>query len=88
MTNQGTENSENTLTAPEEKPFSFRNGWNQVKNGDLTECRRDIMEAIGSKSRQVFYNWLAGAVEPRVTQKEAIEAAFAKYGVTENIWGK
>ena len=66
--------------------FSFHKGWSQVKNGDVTNCRKELMEALGITTRMAFLLRLKGKVEPRVSEAQAIERVFAKYGVTD-IWG-
>ena len=66
--------------------FSFSKGWSQVKNGDVTGCRKALMAALGIKTRAAFLNRLKGDVEPKVSEVKAIEDVFARYGITE-VWG-
>ena len=66
--------------------YSFRRGWSQVKNSDVRQCRADIMAALGLVTRMAFLKRLNGNVEPRISEYKAIEAVFAKYGITD-IWG-
>lgn len=68
--------------------FSFRKGFEQVRRKDAKEVKEKLAKAIGIKlnNRMSWSNWLNGKVEPRVTQKEAIEKVFAEYEITE-VWG-
>lgn len=65
---------------------SFLKGYNQVQRKDMVAVRTEIMSVLNFKDRQAFYARLHGKVEPRVSEAEAIEAVFKKYGITE-IWG-
>lgn len=68
------------------KEFSFNKGWSQVKNGDMSECRKKLMAALNVKTRAAFLNRLKGEVEPKISEAKAIEDVFAKYGIKE-VWG-
>jgi len=70
-----------------ENGFTFNKGWLQVKNGDLEQCRRKIMDALKITTRSAFLNRLKGKVEPKITEIKAIEAIFAEYGISE-VWGE
>lgn len=69
------------------RSFSFKKGWNQLKQGDVEQCRNKLMDALGLTSTPPFYQRLNGKVEPKVTEAEAIERIFAEYGITE-VWGE
>lgn len=68
--------------------FSFRKGFEQVRRKDVKEVKEKLAKAIGIKlnNRMSWSNWLNGKIEPRITQKEAIEKVFAEYEITE-VWG-
>lgn len=67
--------------------YSFIRGWSQIRQGDIKECRRMLMEALGVTSRPSFIARLRGRVEPKISEYVAIESIFHKFGVT-NIWGE
>lgn len=66
--------------------FSFSKGWSQVKNGDIQECRAELMEALGIRTRAAFLLRLKGEVEPRISEVRAIEGVFSKFGI-HDVWG-
>ena len=66
--------------------FSFKNGWFQVKQGDVKSIRQELMDALNITTRMSFNDRLNGRIEPRVTEAETIERIFSEYGVTD-IWG-
>lgn len=66
---------------------SFLKGYNQVQRKDMASVRKEIMSALHFKDPQAFYARLHGKVEPKVSEAEAIETVFNRYGITE-IWGK
>ena len=69
--------------------FSFEKGFYQIPYGKAKECRKKIMDGLGIDSRGAFLKRLRGEVEPKVSEKEAIENVIASYGVNKNqIWGK
>lgn len=68
------------------KRFSFKKGFGQVKNKDVPAVKRDIMSALSIETRYAWGQRLKGNVEPKVSEAEAIEDIFKKYGVTK-IWG-
>ena len=65
----------------------FRSGLNQVKVGDYKEVVEELKKALGINNRNSFYAYRDGAIEPKVTQAEAVEGVFNRFGVTKNIWG-
>ena len=67
--------------------FSFSNGWAQVRNCDIRECREKLMAALGIQTRAAFLCRMKGDIEPKVSEAKAIEAVFAEYGI-KNVWGK
>ena len=68
------------------RSFSFKKGWNQLTAKDQAQVRSQIMRALGIQSIPSFYPRLNGAIEPKVTEAEAIEKIFKKRGI-KNIWG-
>jgi len=69
------------------KAYAFQKGFRQVKNEDLRNVKKEIMTALGLQSRTSWYQRLYGNVEPRVSEKIAIQGIFAPYGITD-IWGE
>ena len=45
------------------------------------------MEALGVRNRNSLADYASGRQEMKVTQAEAVESVFNRYGVTTNIWG-
>lgn len=76
----------NQKTNSMEARFSFQKGFGQVKQKDVVRVRAEIMQALGITTRPNWNRRLKGEVVPKVTEAEAIEAIFAKYGVKE-VWG-
>lgn len=70
-----------------EKQYSFKKGISQVKLKDLRGVRAEIMSALGITSKMAYNQRLNGKIEPRVSEAEAIEKIFAKYGI-KNVWGE
>ena len=66
--------------------FSFNQGFMQVQKKDLPAVKQAIMDAIGIQTRASWLSRLNGKVEPKVSEAEAIEGIFKKYGITK-IWG-
>lgn len=68
--------------------FAFRKGFQQIMKKDIRQCRQDIQDALGCYSRTNFLKRMKGAIEPRITEKEAIEKVFANYGIpADQVWG-
>lgn len=66
--------------------FSFKRGYSQVQNKDLSNVKREIMQALEIKTRPSWAARLNGQVEPKVSEAAAIESVFAKYGISD-VWG-
>ena len=67
--------------------LGFRNGLQQVRVGEYAEVREALMAALGINNRNSLAAYASGRQEMKVTQKEAVEGVFNRYGVTKNIWG-
>ncbi len=76
-----------TDNKPNDKQQGFRSGLNQVKVGDYKIVVEELKRALGINNRNSFYAYRDGAIEPKVTQAEAVEGVFNRFGVTKNIWG-
>lgn len=76
-----------TDNRPKDKQQGFRSGLNQVKVGDYKEVVEELKKALGINNRNSFYAYRDGAIEPKVTQAEAVEGVFNRFGVTKDIWG-
>lgn len=68
--------------------YSFKAGMGQVASSKVSEAKSELMHALGITSHPAWLSRLRGEVEPRISEVKAIEAVFANYGVTENIWGE
>lgn len=71
---------------PKRQSFSFKKGWNQVKQKDASEVRIKIMLALGLKERSSFYYRLNGKCEPTISEVASIESVFKEYGISK-VWG-
>lgn len=67
--------------------FSFQKGWGQVTVGQAKEVKEEIMKKLGIKANSNWLQRLKGNVEPRISEAQAIESVFKKYGITD-IWGE
>ena len=67
--------------------FSFQRGWSQVRRCDMPAVKQELMDALNINSRNSFYERTIGKIEPRVSEHNAIEAIFKKYGITD-VWGE
>jgi len=65
----------------------FNAGWQQLRQKDVAECRKEICKVLGVNNRNSFIYYKNGNIEPKVSQAFEIEKIFKKYGIT-NIWGK
>jgi hypothetical protein len=79
-------NSKNTPEITATQTFSFKKGYNQVKRRDLPRIQQELMMILHIKTRNSFYQRLAGRIEPKVSEAQSIERVFEKYGITD-IWG-
>lgn len=67
---------------------SFKRGYGRVPHGKIPEIRSELMSTLNITSKGSWFNRLNGKIEPKVSEVEAIEAVFAKYGVKKTeIWG-
>lgn len=67
------------------KKIGFIKGLGQVQEKDSTNIRTELMTALGVSSRMSLSNYSRGLIEPKVSQANAVELVFNKYGITE-IW--
>ena len=66
--------------------FSFKKGYNKVQRRDLPAIQKELMKALRINNRNSFYLRLNGKIEPKISEAEAIERIFLKFGITD-IWG-
>lgn len=69
------------------KQFSFNKGWQQLRQGDVVTCRKELMNALNVTTRAAFLQRLKGNVIPNMLEARSVERVFAKYGIKE-IWGE
>lgn len=67
------------------KKIGFLKGLGQVQGKDSANVRTELMAALGVASRMSLSNYSRGLIEPKVSQANAVEQVFGKYGITE-IW--
>lgn len=67
--------------------FSFQKGWGQVTVGQAKQVKEEIMKKLNIKANSNWLQRLKGNVEPRISEAQAIESVFKKYGITD-IWGE
>lgn len=77
----------NKITIDIDAPKGFRRGLSQLKLFQEQQARALLMETLGWKSRQIYTDYRDGKREPLRSQAIAIETVFAKFRITENIWG-
>ena len=66
----------------------FNAGFMQLRQCDVKQATKELWEALGISNRESFRYYRDGKIEPKASQAAAVELVFAKYGITENIWGK
>lgn len=68
--------------------YSFLKGTQKVKYEDYMSLQNDLMEALGTKSKQHYYQKRKRIQNIPVQEKDVIEKVFVKYGITdpEEIW--
>ncbi|MGL5914109.1 MAG: hypothetical protein ACRCZB_08080 [Bacteroidales bacterium] len=68
--------------------YSFLRGWGLLKAKDQEKVKAAIMVRLNIETRNAWCKRRRGDIEPKVSEAKAIEAIFAKYGVSkENVWG-
>jgi len=67
------------------KKIGFLKGLGQVQEKDSSYIRIELMAALGVASRMSLSNYSRGLIEPKVSQANAVEQVFNRYGITE-IW--
>jgi transcriptional regulator with XRE-family HTH domain len=67
--------------------FSFKKGFGQVQQKDVPAVRNELMKALGVSSRMSLSKYMRGLTEPKITQVQAVEKVFHRYGITD-IWGE
>lgn len=67
--------------------YSFKRGFAQVRQKDVSEVKKRIMSALGLTTRVSWNARLNGKVEPKVSEARAIEGVFADFGITK-VWGE
>jgi len=66
--------------------YSFQKGWYQLRQHQVAEARNKIMAKFGITTRMAFLKRLNGKTMGMQAERDAIEAIFAEYGITE-VWG-
>ncbi len=74
-------------TRKSRKAEGFRNGLLQVRMGDYENVRKELMTALGVNNRNSFAAYASGRLEMKVTQAEAVEGVFNRFGIRSKIWG-
>ena len=66
--------------------FSCAKGWAQVRQCDVANCRKELMQVLNVTTRAAFLQRKKGNVIPNVLEANNLEQVFAKYGITD-VWG-
>lgn len=66
--------------------FSFAKGWAQVRQCDVANCRKELMQVLNVTTRAAFLQRMKGNVIPNVLEAKNVEKVFAKYGI-KDMWG-
>lgn len=82
----GTTQMDGGNVIPGRERFSFVRGMNRVPMMNVVAVKNEICAELGVVNRTSFYKRLYGEIEPKVSEAQAIEQVFAKYGVTD-VWG-
>lgn len=67
--------------------FSFNKGWSQLRQCDISKCRKELMAVFNVTTRAAFLQRLKGNVIPNVLEAHNVETVFAKYGI-KDVWGE
>lgn len=67
--------------------YSFKRGFSQVRQKDVSDVKKRIMSALGLTTRVSWNARLNGSVEPKVSEAKAIEMIFADFGI-KDVWGE
>ena len=68
--------------------YSFLKGIRKVKYEDYMPLQNELIEALGIKTKQHYYQKRKRFPNISVQEKEAVEQVFSKYGITDpnEIW--
>ena len=68
--------------------YSFLKGIRKVKYEDYMPLQNELIEALGIKTKQHYYQKRKRIPNISVQEKEAVEQVFSKYGITDpnEIW--
>ncbi|WP_337941454.1 hypothetical protein [Parabacteroides sp.] len=68
--------------------YSFLKGTRKVKYEDYKSLQNDLMNALGTKSKQHYYQKRKRIQNIPAQEKEAVEDVFKRYGITDpkEIW--
>ncbi len=69
-----------------ETNWGFDRGFKQLRLCDVEAVRSEIMSALKIATNMSFLRRKSGVIEPKISEAKAIEAIFAKRGITD-IWG-
>lgn len=70
----------------EKKCTPFRKGLLMLQVHQVQQVKKELMDALGIKSRQWFKQYADGIVELTVSKAVKVEQVFNKYGVSDP-WG-
>ena len=62
--------------------YSFLKGTRKVKYEDYMPLQEDLMKALGTKTKQHYYQKRKRITNIPVQEKEAVEKVFANFGLT------
>lgn len=67
--------------------LSFSQGWQQLRQCDVAECRKRLMDALRVNNRTSFSKYKNGQISIHPAAKREVERIFNSYGITD-VWIK
>ena len=61
--------------------YAFEKGYGQVTINEAETVKNEIMSVLNITTRQSWLRRLSGKVEPKASEKDAIEEVFRKRGI-------
>jgi hypothetical protein len=65
------------------KKYTFNKGIGNVRVNQKDELISDLKKALKINNPVTWSKWLNGHIDPKLSQCDAIEQVFAKYGITD-----
>lgn len=65
----------------------FERGMEQVRKGDLSTVKKQLLEALKVKDPSTLWGYTVGRYEPKASVAQDIENVFKKFDIVD-VWGK